>query len=283
MGIWGTGLYANDCALDVKESYIEFLQQQLSDEEAIQGTLEKFQEYIETEDEPFLWYALADTQWKKGRLTPEIKEKALGWINKDGGLEHWADTKNEGVGWKKTLSKLREELMSPMAPKKKIRKPIEFVLNPWNVGDVQAYQFHTDFAKERGLFGKYILFQKIGDTEWCEKTLSIIQVFDRVFDEPPELTAIEGARVLPLTNPPGFEFAPKSIAEYVPAFERNLKAFMIYDKKSDYPKDFFTFIGNQSITAINYPGNKLASFCWDKDRMEDWLCEYYVNWQNIKY
>lgn len=115
---------------------------------------------------------------------PEIKKKALAWIDKGGGLELWTENKNGGSGWKKTLSKLKTELESPMPPEKKVRAPIEFVRNPWNVGDVYAYQFHTDFAKEKGLFGKYILFQKIGDTEWYSGwILSIIQVFDRVFDE----------------------------------------------------------------------------------------------------
>lgn len=38
MGAWGTGLYANDCALDVKDTYIEFLQKQMSNEEATQKT-----------------------------------------------------------------------------------------------------------------------------------------------------------------------------------------------------------------------------------------------------
>lgn len=31
-----------------------------------------------------------------------------------------------------------------------------------NVGDLYAYQFNTDIAKERGIWGKYIVFQKVG-------------------------------------------------------------------------------------------------------------------------
>jgi hypothetical protein len=45
---------------------------------------------------------------------PEVKEKALMWIAKGGGLSLWAESKNGGAGWKKTLEKLKDILESPM-------------------------------------------------------------------------------------------------------------------------------------------------------------------------
>ena len=33
--------------------------------------------YKDDEEEPSFWFALADTQWKYGRLLPEVKEKAI--------------------------------------------------------------------------------------------------------------------------------------------------------------------------------------------------------------
>lgn len=33
------------------------------------------------EEEPLFWYALADTLWNYGRLTPEVKEKALYFLD----------------------------------------------------------------------------------------------------------------------------------------------------------------------------------------------------------
>ena len=34
----------------------------------------------------------------------------------------------------------------------------------WNIGDVFAYKFESSESKEKGSFGKYILFQKIRNT-----------------------------------------------------------------------------------------------------------------------
>ena len=38
MGTWGSGLYSNDSTTDVKEIYMQFLQQQFSNEEAYEKT-----------------------------------------------------------------------------------------------------------------------------------------------------------------------------------------------------------------------------------------------------
>ncbi len=76
MGAWGSSLYANDVICDVRDTCIKFLQNQLGNIEVYNLTMETFKEYIDDEDEPLLWYALADTQWNMGRLMPKVKEKA---------------------------------------------------------------------------------------------------------------------------------------------------------------------------------------------------------------
>ena len=82
------------------------------------------------------------------------------------------------------MEKLKTRLESPMPPEKKIRKPEEFIRNPWNIGDIYAYQFHSEKSEQMGLLGKYIPFQKLGDVEWCDGwILSRIQIYDRVFDQ----------------------------------------------------------------------------------------------------
>ncbi|MEA4833167.1 MAG: hypothetical protein VB118_11205, partial [Oscillospiraceae bacterium] len=64
MGTWGAGLYANDSTCDVRDSYIKYLQDGLSNSEAYEKTLKDYEELIGDQDEPFLWFALAETQWK---------------------------------------------------------------------------------------------------------------------------------------------------------------------------------------------------------------------------
>ncbi len=146
MGAWGSGLYANDSTCDVRDSYMKLLKDGLSNLEAYRKVLAEYQEYIGDQDEPLFWFALAETQWRTGRLLPDVKEKALKWIDKDGGLELWEESANSGAGWKKTLQNLRLKLLSPMPPEKKIRRPQVINYNLWNINDV--YAMHTSFTEK---------------------------------------------------------------------------------------------------------------------------------------
>ena len=49
---------------------------------------------------------------------PEVSLKALEWIEKDGCMELWLDSGDNGSRWKKTLEKLKIKLESPMKPEK---------------------------------------------------------------------------------------------------------------------------------------------------------------------
>ncbi|NMC56645.1 MAG: hypothetical protein GYA50_05440 [Eubacteriaceae bacterium] len=279
MGAWGASLYANDCTCDVKDTYMKFLEEQYSNEDAYQQTIEKLNEYFGDTDEPLLWYALADTQWRLGRLMPEVKEKALYWIEKEGGIALWEESKSGGAGWKKTLAKLKEKLNSPMPPEKIIKKPVDFIRNPWNIGDIYAYQFHSELSKETGLFGKYITFQKIADEEWgYGEIYSRVQMYDKVFDVLPALRDLDGIRILPFDNPD--RFPPRGQNDYWPL---NMNGVMIPYKKRDYPGKYLAFIGNQPDNA-NMPRSykSLASHYWE-NLEEDWLCVYYQAWREYTY
>ena len=76
MGAWGTALYSNDTASDIRGDYVDLLRRGNSNEEALKKLMEKNRYCIgDEEEEPLFWYALADTLWNYGRLTPEVKER----------------------------------------------------------------------------------------------------------------------------------------------------------------------------------------------------------------
>jgi len=278
VGVWGCSLYANDCSCDVRNTYKIFLQEQLSNEESYQRTIEKHHEYIGDEEEPLLWYALADTQWKTGRLMPQVKEKALGWIEKGGGMTLWEESKNGGAGWEKTLLKLKKQLESPLPREKAIKKPAEFVHNPWNISDVYAYQFHGARALEKGFSGKYMLLQKIGDVDWLDGWIfSRIQVLDRIFDQLPTLGDIDRTRILPLV--PSENYSLKCQELWNPM--QFMNAMLCYDKKTDYQGKYFTFIGNKIGPANNVRSSPYCNLDWKT--INDWLIDYYLSWQNKEY
>lgn len=272
MGFWGSGLYANDTTCDVRDSYLKLLQEEFCNEKAYKTIIEEYKDLIGDDDEPLFWYALAETQWRLGRLLPEVKEKALDWIEKNGGLEGWEESKNGGIGWKKTLQSLKKKLNSPMTSEKKIRKPQEINRNLWNINDVYAYKFHRGIELKHDMDNKYILIQKIGEgiDKSSGKTTMRIQVFDRVFDYLPTLNDVGDIRILPLDFPTRVNMKDDPIW---------MSALIHRDRKSDYPEKCLTFVGNKQGPPNNRIVNRNVTWC-DIDR---WLSNFYRLWQGIEY
>jgi len=284
MGTWGSGLYANDDTSDVRNTYIKCLEEGLSNAEAYEKTLESLHDYIGSDEEPLFWYALAETQWRVGRLTPEVKKKALEWIGKNGGLEQWEDSANKGAGWIKTLGKLKQKLESPMPPEKKIKKPEELDLNLWNLNDVYAYQFHGKNAVEHGYFGKYMLLQKIGADAlyYGNKPMMRVQIMDKVFDHLPSLDDLDGLRILPVDNPIRVNISQDALIEKRIVYKKNpiwMSASMVIFKKSEYPKKHLTYIGNKE----GPPNTRINDRELDWGGIDKWLYEFYERWQGIEF
>lgn len=278
MGEWGTTLYANDTTQDVREGYMDYLQKQLSNEEAYQKMLEDFEELIGDEDEePLFWFALAETQWKVGRLTPQVKEKALYWIEQQGGVRLWVESDVNPEGWKKTLGKLKAKLESPMRSEKKIKKPEVIDQNLWDIGDVYAYQFNQEESIEQGRYGKYVLLQKMGEgsqmfnwvspEEAASSPVMMIHVFNIVFDEIPNVEEVKGLKLLPM-----FKTADHEIF---------MSTFMELEKKSHYPKNHLTYLGNAAVTSTNFILPPAKSTFWNK--IEERLNYRFSNYQDKEY
>lgn len=286
MGTWSSSLYGNDTTCDVRDTYTSFLEEQLSNHEAYEKTLEEMHDLIGDDDEPLLWFVLAETQWKLGRLTPDVKEKALEWIEKDGWLELWQEDGGTGKGWLNTLEKLRQKLESPMPKEKKIKKPEEVDLNPWNINDVYAYQFNKKYSEEKGIFGKYMVLQKIGEKErdvWPHgiTTVMRIQVFDKVFETLPTLADLEGLRILPLDLPERFNISQDAKDYYGRLKKKDpicMSALITWAKKSEYPKKYLIFLGNmQGPLNLKHKQRELSIA-----NINGWFT-YYEKWQGIEY
>jgi len=269
MGAWGSSLYANDTTSDVRDTYMEFLKDQMSNHEAYSKTLKLFRDYVNDPDEaPLFWYALADTQWQVGRLTPEVKENALEWIKKGGGLRLWEESKTGSSGWQKTLDKLHERLKTEQRKEKKISKRIE--QNLWNIGDVYAYQFHTEESAKYEAFGKYMLLQKIDAYPHSSDTdlVMCVHVFDKLFDKIPDVDDLTRSRLLPFGFP-----------NYSQDLRMNSRLVLL--KKRDYPEAYLTFLGN-----MNIPANTVRKYVYNSDgywnSIESWSM-YFQCWQNVEY
>lgn len=159
MGAWGTKLYENDTTCDVRDEYIEKIKRGKNSEEATNEMIAENQDVFSYPDEEALfWLALADTQWKYGRLLQNVKDMALMWINKIDDIEEINIQKDE-------LDKLHLKLLSPQPPIKKFRKSRLYKCE-WKIGDVFAYKLESEIAKEKGFWGRYFLIQKVDENIW---------------------------------------------------------------------------------------------------------------------
>ena len=69
MDAWGTALFSDDTARDVRESYMELVGDGLTGEEATKALIGEWSASLNDPDEsPVFWLALAATQWRCGRL-----------------------------------------------------------------------------------------------------------------------------------------------------------------------------------------------------------------------
>ena len=279
MGFWGSSLYANDYTCDVRDTYVQFLQSHLTNDEAFLKTIEEFDECIGSDKEALLWYALADTQWGLGRLTLEVREKALRYLECDGGLEYWEmDTKGY-QGWSKTIVKLKDKLNKPQPLEKKVEAPADYQYNPGTVGDVFSYQFHSRASEKLNYQGKYIVFQKIESrTNGRNLLCPHVIFFDKLFDKIPTQIDVEQLRILPFDPPERFMPSGKSSA--FPML--NMSAVLDLYKKKNCPEKYISYIGSYPIThSFPDPVASRAEFGWDE--IEDTLLFYHSEWKNYCY
>lgn len=163
MGTWGTAIFSDDVAEDIRYEYKLLIAYNYSDENATKIVKDLFyKEYnpkTDEDDEQVFWMALALTKWNCGRLDEETKAKALEILNNGGDLSRW---KCEGKSLynkrKRVLDELKEKLQSPQPAIKKVAKPPDR-RSPWKLGDLLAFKIVYEKLIDSPLYGKYVLLR----------------------------------------------------------------------------------------------------------------------------
>lgn len=165
MGTWGVKIYQNDVSDDVRNFYKDQLRRGKTGEEITKQLIAENADVINDEDDaPNFWFALADTQWLLGRLEDQVKENALNLIENGAGVRQWIEEGHRLLAArKKAIEDLKERLLSPQPPLKKI-KQYSLYKCQWKLGDVYAYPLDSPLAYETGIGGRFFLFHKMGET-----------------------------------------------------------------------------------------------------------------------
>ncbi len=287
MGAWGTKLFDNDYTSDVRGDYKDLLRRCKDAESALQELLSKYQADLnDPEDGPLFWLALADTQWEYGRLTPEVQEKALALLEKGVDQERWREAGEEQLqAWNETCKKLEEKLCSPQPRAKRI-VPYRFYRCPWSIGDVFAYRFTSEYSKEKGFYGQYVAFVKVGeDTWWPGHTIPTVALFKRIEKDLPQLEELPSFGLMEVG------FFP-SVFQKRPDTKREYLMELIIESAKQIPHDNLTYLGRinrEDIPQVafsnrRYPGGD--SIGWEGSKyypqFEHEIINMYTAWRTYE-
>ncbi len=267
MGMWGFELYQNDTALDVKDEFEELFNAGETVQKITAKLTEDYKSIMgDNDEEPLFWFALADTQWNLGVLLPAVKEKALYWIDKDCDIFNYQTIDISAKAQrKKTLDDLQAKLLSPQPPVKKAVKRRVYKCQ-WKLGDVFAYCFSSEYSKEKGFYGQYVVFRKVSEDTWYPgHIIPVVQVYKWIGNDIPAIDKLSNFDLLPAFYKPSvFIKFPNKILDY--------EISLISESKKVIPIDNLKFLGN-------LPGNDLIPF-----RGHDYWTGYYaVGWESSKY
>jgi hypothetical protein len=119
MGAWGTGIFDNDTSCDVRDNFINLLEEDKTAEEATIMILDEYLTEEDLQELSLVYIGLASIQLEKNCLQEEVREMAVKMIE-CGDLELWDENnEKEYEGRKQVLTELKKELLFPKlkAPK----------------------------------------------------------------------------------------------------------------------------------------------------------------------
>jgi hypothetical protein len=139
VGAWGTAIFSDDTALDVREEWREAVLEGLSAEEATARLMQSFDDHRgdDEDTEKLFWMALAAAQFETGRLLPDVRDRALEIIDRGGDVHRWQEDGDDvSAGQRaRVLERLAAKLRGPQPKPKRLRRPPDLTV-PFEVGDV---------------------------------------------------------------------------------------------------------------------------------------------------
>jgi AcrR family transcriptional regulator len=110
MGAWGTAIFSDDIAADTRDAFTDFIIEGLKSPDATERLLAESTEILADDEEAIVfWLALAATQWKLGRLLPDVRDRAIKIIDSGVDLHRFEGNPRSEINQrKKHLSKLHD-------------------------------------------------------------------------------------------------------------------------------------------------------------------------------
>ncbi|MBN9758402.1 MULTISPECIES: hypothetical protein [unclassified Pseudonocardia] len=203
MGAWGTGLFSSDLACDVRDEYRELLSGKVSDEEVETRIIAEYAE-IEEDDVPEFWIAFAMTQFKVGRLSSEVRERAARFMANGSDLVRWEDFGPRTVDRRRAvLERVAEQIAGEQSARRTIRREWRYETD-LEAGDVLEYMSES---------GRVALFRVVAvRAEYGRSPL--LQRLDFAGDMNPSLSEIEALPNRSHSAQSRYRYAATSVVKY---------------------------------------------------------------------
>lgn len=135
MGTWGTAIFADDDAADVRTDFSHYL---ADAQDLVQATDAIAYDFGASLDNPdahtSFWLGLAVTQWRSGWLDPRARSAALSIISNGSDLAKWPAKSTQTRA--KVLEIARQQLMTAPGPPKPMPKPWPVQLADLQIGEI---------------------------------------------------------------------------------------------------------------------------------------------------
>lgn len=140
MGAWGTGIFSDDNASDLREEYRDLISDGVPGPEATDRLIAQWTPRGDPDLEPVFWLALALTQWNLGRLEERVKDEALRVIADGSAIRPWVGGPDERKR-RAVLEAAKLKIESPQPPLKAIKKRVLATCD-WERGELVAYRMN---------------------------------------------------------------------------------------------------------------------------------------------
>ncbi|MBN8248766.1 MAG: hypothetical protein J0L84_15160 [Verrucomicrobia bacterium] len=182
MGAWGTAIFSDDTAADVRDEFRDHIGDGLSPEIATSRLTKEYASSLKDSDEaPAFWLGLAAAQWNLGRLLPEVLANALQVIDDGTDLRRLDENKPAQRQRKAVLEQLRSKLLAPQPACKRVPKRYRQT-NTWKNGQVIGYRLAN---------GQLCLFRIIGQHSDNGGSSPIAELIDWLGTEIPLRDCVE--------------------------------------------------------------------------------------------
>ncbi len=263
MGVWGTGFWQNDVALDVKADFKKYFKYGATDEEGLNYVIKNTIDINDEDDGAVVTMVIAEQLRRLGRLTDEWLEKASAAAEYD--MDYWKEN-SDNKSYKqrtKVLEKYLQNLRMPQPEPKPInRKPMpDPFVNTWVRGDVIAVKNKKSI---------YMLKERRGPFEYYEGGI-VVLIVEEIHDEFISVFA----KFDPMIR--DFDELDRVSIEKMPFILKRIDLHLYFEKQ----KKKFKYIGNYTDLLIRNDIDDTHPFHSTIDQLtQDVVCLYFRSCEN---